>query len=354
MSNMINVRSDVQDKFYRYKMPKIVSKIEGKGNGIKTVIPNMADVSKALSRPPAYATKYFGIELGAQTKVEEKTDRYIVNGAHDANKLQQVLDGFITKFVLCPSCKNPETDLIIQKDETITRNCNACGANLPVDLRHKLCVFIIKNPPAISNATAKARAAADKATDRSMNLGGASSGAAKADDNADDNADDEDGDAALDEFAAFTEEILAAEDPEAEIQIIDKASELGIKDSKAIIILMMILFTKEMLLASQIKNHASLLHFFVKNEKSQKALLGGIETFITRDEDVKNALYNKVSLILKAFYDEELLEEDVVLAWADKPTKKYVDKKVAKDIREKAEPFLHWLREAEVGDDDDM
>ncbi|KAJ3004365.1 UNVERIFIED_CONTAM: Eukaryotic translation initiation factor 5A-1, partial [Siphonaria sp. JEL0065] len=111
MSNMINVRSDVQDKFYRYKMPKIISKIEGKGNGIKTVIPNMADVSKALSRPPAYATKYFGIELGAQTKVEEKTDRYIVNGAHDANKLQQVLDGFINKFVLCPSCKNPETDL---------------------------------------------------------------------------------------------------------------------------------------------------------------------------------------------------------------------------------------------------
>ncbi|KAJ3019802.1 UNVERIFIED_CONTAM: hypothetical protein HDU68_010502, partial [Siphonaria sp. JEL0065] len=131
------------------------------------------------------------------------------------------------------------------------------------------------------------------------------------------------------------------------------ASELSIKDSKAIIILMQILFTKEMLLASQIKNHASLLHYFVKNEKAQKALLGGIETFITGEDDVKSALYTKVALILKAFYDEELLDEEVVLAWGDKPSKKYVDKKVAKDIREKAEPFLHWLRSADVADDDD-
>jgi hypothetical protein len=33
MSN-INIRRDVNDKFYRYKMPKIISKIEGKGISI--------------------------------------------------------------------------------------------------------------------------------------------------------------------------------------------------------------------------------------------------------------------------------------------------------------------------------
>jgi hypothetical protein len=32
-------------------MPLLQTKIEGKGNGIKTVIPNMADVARALSRP---------------------------------------------------------------------------------------------------------------------------------------------------------------------------------------------------------------------------------------------------------------------------------------------------------------
>ena len=93
-------------------MPLLLTKVEGKGNGIKTVIPNMSDVARALSRPPTYPTKFFGSELGAQTSVDEKNDRYIVNGAHDATRLRELLDAFIDKFVLCGSCKNPEKDLI--------------------------------------------------------------------------------------------------------------------------------------------------------------------------------------------------------------------------------------------------
>ncbi|KAJ3353033.1 hypothetical protein HDU83_007407 [Entophlyctis luteolus] len=365
-NNMINIRSDVKDKFYRYKMPKLVSKIEGRGNGIKTVIPNMSDICKALSRPPSYATKLlcsnpkrrtdFGFELGALTKIDERTDRYVVNGAHEADKLQGVLDGFITKFVLCPSCKNPETDLIIQKDDSITRNCNACGANMPVDIRHKLCAFIIKNPPAISNATAKARAAADKATNRSMNLASDSAAVAPDQDDADGGDADADQDQILDAFAAFVTETLASSTPDADTQIIEKASDLGIKDTKAVVILVQVLFTpsEAMLATKQVAHHAPLLHYFVKSEKTQKALLGGIETFVSNEETGARAvLLERVALVLKAFYDEELLDEDVCLAWADKVSKKYVDKKTAKEIREKAEPFVHWLKTAEVEDDSD-
>lgn len=57
-------------------------------------------------------TKFFGCELGAQTQFDTKNDRYIVNGSHEANKLQDMLDGFIKKFVLCAECDNPETDLV--------------------------------------------------------------------------------------------------------------------------------------------------------------------------------------------------------------------------------------------------
>ena len=128
-------------------MPPIQSKIEGRGNGIKTNVVNMVDVAKALARPASYTTKYFGCELGAQTKFDEKSGLAIVNGAHDAAKLAQMLEGFIKRFVQCFSCGNPETVVNISKKETIHLKCKACGAVSDVDMRHKLCTFIVKNPP---------------------------------------------------------------------------------------------------------------------------------------------------------------------------------------------------------------
>lgn len=74
----VNVNRNVTDIFYRYKMPRITAKVEGKGNGIKTVIVNMAEVAKAIGRPATYPTKYFGCELGAQTQFDHKVYLYFI------------------------------------------------------------------------------------------------------------------------------------------------------------------------------------------------------------------------------------------------------------------------------------
>lgn len=143
---MINIGGDPNDASYRYKMPKLVTKIEGRGNGIKTVIVNMSDIAKALHVSTAYPTKFFGFELGAQSKYNESTDRAIVNGSHNAGDLATTLNKFIERYVLCPRCKYPELkhDIQVRKGR-IEIDCAACGYNGDLNWNHKLVTFIFKD-----------------------------------------------------------------------------------------------------------------------------------------------------------------------------------------------------------------
>ncbi|KAK9060307.1 hypothetical protein SSX86_021011 [Deinandra increscens subsp. villosa] len=145
--------SNSDDAFYRYKMPRMITKIEGRGNGIKTNIVNMVDVAKALARPASYTTKYFGCELGAQSKFDEKTGVSLVNGSHDTAKLAGLLENFIKKYVQCYGCGNPETEILITKTQMVQLKCAACGFVSDVDMRDKLTSFILKNPPELKKSS---------------------------------------------------------------------------------------------------------------------------------------------------------------------------------------------------------
>ena len=132
----------VDDPAYRYKMPSVFGKVEGRGNGIKTVIPNISDVGLSLHRSPGEVNKFFGCELGAQTSYSPDTDRAVVNGAHVDAMLQQLMHKYIELFVICPNCRLPETEYKIKSD-TIWHKCAACGSKEMVDMQHKLCTYIL-------------------------------------------------------------------------------------------------------------------------------------------------------------------------------------------------------------------
>jgi translation initiation factor 5 len=77
-------------------------------------------------------------------------DRYIVNGAHTQERLLELLDSFIVKYVLCGACDNPETEFVFSgkgRNEVIHKDCKACGRQTNIDMRHKLTTYILKNPP---------------------------------------------------------------------------------------------------------------------------------------------------------------------------------------------------------------
>jgi translation initiation factor 5 len=153
---------------------------------------------------------------------------------------------------------------------------------------------------------------------------------------------------AVEEFADFLTASSFAE--LADQDIIDKASELEVREDKAITVLVQVALNENAVKEKQIEKRRALFSHFAQSEKSQKGLLGGIERLVIVSYP---ALLPSVSLILKALYDCDLVEEEVFLAWDEKASKKYVDKKDAKKVREKAAPFITWLRDADEEEDDE-
>lgn len=149
---LVNIPRNRDDPNYRYKMPRMISKIEGRGNGIKTNIANMGDIAKSLKRPPMYVTKFFGCELGAMAKFEDAEEKAIINGAHNEKDLTTILDKFIEMYVLCMGCHLPEIDMNVKKG-ALNYKCNACGSIGMLDCAHKAATYMIRNPPDNKDST---------------------------------------------------------------------------------------------------------------------------------------------------------------------------------------------------------
>ncbi|CAD7923951.1 unnamed protein product [Amoebophrya sp. A120] len=149
---MVNIPSTNTDPSYRYKMPKLISKVEGRGNGIKTSVVNCKEIATAIKRPPGYIMKWFSCEQNATSTYTEKDgegQRAILLGAHQAPDLQVSLDKFLSVYVLCPTCGLPEMDLKTNKKaEEISGACAACGwSGLLQDATiHRMAAFVFKNP----------------------------------------------------------------------------------------------------------------------------------------------------------------------------------------------------------------
>jgi len=322
------------------------------------------------------------------------------------------LDGFIKKFVLCPGCSNPETNLVVSaKRGTISQRCIACGYNGGVDMRHKLTTFILKNPPdqdpnavtpskgkkgkkekggkkdedgtdkdraspesTPTPSTAQEQMAAMRESGKCMNLP-----------SADDNVDEDDwGDEFTEEAIkkrmeelsdaakglAFTDDLeKSAEDrlnmvynllklkkdadelgkPSAIKEIITESERLEVKD-KVPLIMVEILLNENII--QQLKKYCNLfLQFCNQNPKAQKAVLGGIEILIAKE--YRKVLLPKTLHIVKHLYDLNIVDEAVLLEWGQKPSKKYVSKEENAMILKEALPFIKWLAEAEEESDED-
>lgn len=379
MADYMNIPPDVKDEHYRYKMPRPIIKVEGRGNGIKTVLVNLQEMSEAMKVPLEYPLKYFGSELGAQSKWDAKNEKAIVNGQLDMTTVMQLLTDFIKKFVLCERCHLPETTIHINKHENIDLKCQACGHVTQVDPQEKICTFIVKNPP-------------KQLLDREKSEEKKSEDEKREEDEREDESDEDfkqvkpiedDKDVEWSEdvseeavrrrreeegLSSRIQELTTIDDEEEELEInpvelfkeflktkpdatetqllratlkIKKDYELADKD--CVCLLFEAFFDEN--IVSQIKNRAKIIRRFIKGQVSQKLILAYTEELLSKHEE----LIPYMSVILELYYDNELLEEEVILDWAKRKKGKFVkDATTVRKIKEAAKPFLNWLQEAQV------
>jgi len=96
----------------------------------------------------------------------------------------------------------------------------------------------------------------------------------------------------------------------------------------------------------------------VKNEEKGKYwILLALEHFILRSHSEE--LTEHINTILKCFYDSEILEEDIILKCYGKEVAnktlrsgKSYDPELSAEFKEKAAPFINWLKEAEEGEEE--
>ena len=105
----------------RFAVPKVTGLIQGN----KTIINNFFQIADTLNRPPEHILKYILKELA--TPGELKKNGVIIGTKIPASRINEKIEKYVEKYVICKECKKPDTR-IIKESGFIFIKCLACGA----------------------------------------------------------------------------------------------------------------------------------------------------------------------------------------------------------------------------------
>jgi translation initiation factor 2 subunit 2 len=116
-----NVKDNGNSNLDRWEMPKLAVQ----NSGSKTIVSNFGSICSYIRRECEHVSKFLSKELATSSKFEN--GRLILKSKISIDKIESKLKRYLDKFVICESCKKPDTE-IEEKDGNFLINCLACGS----------------------------------------------------------------------------------------------------------------------------------------------------------------------------------------------------------------------------------
>lgn len=106
-----------------------VKRVEGHVEGNKTIITNFMQIANCLRRDQGHFAKFLFKELAAPGEIAG--ERLILIKKISSPRIDEKIKLYADKYVFCPNCKKPDTELVQENDATFIR-CLACGTKKQV------------------------------------------------------------------------------------------------------------------------------------------------------------------------------------------------------------------------------
>ncbi|MFX1520289.1 MAG: translation initiation factor IF-2 subunit beta [Promethearchaeota archaeon] len=105
----------------RFEIPPVDLFIEGN----RTVVQNWKDIVTRLNRTSAHLLKFLTRELATAGSIDGP--RAIFQGKFSKNFLNDLIERYTKRYVICPTCTSPDT-VIVREGTYRFIKCEACGA----------------------------------------------------------------------------------------------------------------------------------------------------------------------------------------------------------------------------------
>ncbi len=99
--------------------------------GGKTIIQNFSKIADYLNRDPKIMQRYFMKELGTPAFLGE-SGQLILQGRFGPHVINRLIDMFVKKYVICPTCGSRFT-VLKKVGKVFVLKCQACGAETTLE-----------------------------------------------------------------------------------------------------------------------------------------------------------------------------------------------------------------------------